>query len=150
MNTSFAARHCASVRLDASSGRAPLPLLVLLSVSILMTTSAIAQNQASASSNRYQVERANCFNGKSNQDSATCLKEANAALAESKKGKLNDGEAPYGKNAALRCQALDASNREACERRMRGEGTVSGSVEAGGVMRELVVETPVRQAEPAK
>ena len=35
-----------------------------------------------AAQSRYQSERAVCLHGLSNQDKATCLKEAGAALAE--------------------------------------------------------------------
>jgi hypothetical protein len=150
MNISLTSRQRAQARTGASCGSAPLSLLVLLCTSILMPASAIAQSQSAASASRYQVERANCFNGKSNQDSATCLREANAALAATKQGKLADSDAPYQKNAALRCQALQAGERDACERRMRGEGTVSGSVESGGVLRELVVQAPDKPADTAK
>jgi len=150
MNTSLTSRQQRRSRAGTSSGSAPLSMLVLLCASILMTTSAIAQSQSATSASRYQVERANCFNGRSNQDSATCLREANAALAASKQGKLADGETADQKNAALRCQALQSAERDACERRMHGEGTVSGSVESGGVLRELVVQTPDKPADTAK
>jgi hypothetical protein len=112
----------------------------------ITATPAFAQNQTQSSNDRYQVERANCYNGRSNEDGATCLKEANAALAEDRKGKLSVPGTPYQKNATLRCQALPATDKADCERRVHGEGTVSGSVEAGGVLHELVVQTPVTQS----
>lgn len=116
-------------------------LVIMLGLAATATP-ALAQNQPQTPTQRYQVERADCFNGRSNQDGATCLKEANAALAEGKKGKLSASGTPYQKNAAVRCQALPAADKGDCERRMRGEGSVSGSVESGGVLRELVVQTP--------
>ncbi len=128
--------------------------LCLIFLGLIATaTPALAQHQPQSPAERYQIERADCYNGRSNQDGATCLKEANAALAEDKKGKLATPGAPYQKNATLRCQALPAADKADCERRMRGEGTVSGSVESGGVSRELVVQTPVapkHAAEPAE
>ena len=106
-------------------------------------TPAFAQSRPQPPNSQYQVERANCYNGRSNQDGATCLKEANAALDEDRKGKLATTGVPYQKNAALRCQALPAADKADCEKRMRGEGSVSGSVESGGILRELTVQAPV-------
>ncbi len=105
-------------------------------------TPACAQNTPQSASDRYKAERADCYNGRSNEDRATCLKEAKAAFAEDRKGNLTVPGATYQKNAALRCQSLPATDKVDCEKRMRGEGTVSGSAESGGEMRELVVPSP--------
>jgi hypothetical protein len=110
---------------------------------VVTATPAIAQNQPQTPNGQYQIERAKCFNGKSNEDRATCLTEANAAFAANKKGKLTVNDAQYQNNAILRCQALPAADKVDCERRMHGEGTVSGSAETGGILRELEVQTSV-------
>ncbi|HEY2925842.1 hypothetical protein [Piscinibacter sp.] len=104
---------------------------------------------------RYQQERAVCTSGQSNQDRATCLREAGAAFAESQRDGLNDGAAPYVRNAGQRCERLPDEDRRACVARMQGQGTTSGSAAAGGIYRELVLpttEVPDRdpQAAPAK
>jgi len=102
-------------------------------------------NLADAESN-YRQERAACLNGLSNQDRATCLREAGAALAEAKRGRLADHqEANYSHNALLRCQRLPMEDREACEHRVNGDGIVSGSVPAGGLYREYheIIPAPV-------
>lgn len=91
---------------------------------------------------RYQQERATCMSGESHQDRATCLREAGAALAESKRGNLGGGMGQYEQNQLRRCDAHPAEDREDCLRRMRGEGTTSGSVEGGGIYRELRTTTP--------
>jgi len=97
---------------------------------------------------RYLKERAVCMNGMSNQDRATCLKEAGAARDEARHGRLNDGDAKYRRNARERCDALTGDEAADCRARMRGAGTTSGSVEAGGIFRETVtVET--KPADPA-
>jgi len=54
---------------------------------------------------------------------------------------LNDGQAQFEQNRVLRCDNQPAQDRPDCLRRMSGDGTTSGSVEGGGVLRELV--TPV-------
>jgi hypothetical protein len=116
--------------------------LIFLGLAVT-ATNAIAQNPPQTPNGQYQIERAKCFNGKSNEDRATCLTEANAAFAANKKGKLSVSDAQYQNNAVFRCQALPAADRVDCERRMHGEGTVSGSAETGGIFRELEVQTPV-------
>jgi hypothetical protein len=93
------------------------------------TSSAIAQ------------ERQNCIDGKTNQDQATCLREAGAAKQESQRGNLRDS-GDYGSNASKRCDTLPADQKADCERRSMGEGSVSGSVGSGGVVRELVTPVP--------
>ena len=98
---------------------------------------------------RYQQERAACLNGTSQQDRATCLKEAGAALAEARRARLDNGEDARAlrENALQRCKAQPPQDRDACERLARGEGTVSGSVGGGGLIKEVV--TPVIEPAPA-
>jgi hypothetical protein len=89
----------------------------------------------------YERDRAACMSGASGQDRETCLKEAGAALQESRRGNLEDGQAQFKQNRVLRCDNQPPQDRPDCLRRMNGEGTTSGTVEGGGVLRELV--TPV-------
>jgi hypothetical protein len=89
---------------------------------------------------RYQQERALCLNGESNQDRATCLREAGAALVEARRGGLNDDPTQFGRNAIQRCERLPGEDRLACEIRMQGFGTTTGSVASGGIYRELIIE----------
>ena len=77
--------------------------------------------------------------GQSNQDRATCLKEAGAALKEAKMGRLSSDQSAFKQNSLLRCNALPADERVACQRRIEGDGTTTGSVRDGGLLRELVV-----------
>lgn len=86
-------------------------------------------------------ERANCVAGNTNQDQATCLREAGAAKQEAQRGNLRDS-GDYAGNASKRCAALPAEEKADCERRAMGEGSVSGSVGSGGVVRELVTPVP--------
>ena len=93
---------------------------------------------------RYQQDRAACISGQSYQDRATCLREAGAALQEAKRGRIGDGQGSYEQNRLIRCDRLSAGDREDCLRRMHGEGTVSGSVESGGIYRELRTTVPAQ------
>ncbi|MES2073443.1 MAG: hypothetical protein V4488_24025 [Pseudomonadota bacterium] len=114
------------------------------SAATVMAPGRLAQAQAN-----YQRERALCMSGQSNQDRATCLKEAGAALADAKNGRLYEVDrSDYQRNALLRCQqqALP-EDKETCERRLR-EGAVSGSVAAGGVLREYHEVIPAPATTP--
>jgi hypothetical protein len=91
---------------------------------------------------RYQSEKAACLSGQSHQDRATCLKEAGAALAESRTRKPIPEQANYEQHALIRCNALPADDRVACQRRIQGEGSSSGSVEGGGLIRTIVTPVP--------
>lgn len=91
---------------------------------------------------RYEQERARCLNGQSHQDQATCLREAASAYAEARAGRLGNGpQAQYQRNAQARCERLPADDRADCLQRMQGHGTISGSVEGGGIYRETVTVT---------
>jgi hypothetical protein len=90
---------------------------------------------------RYQQERAVCISGQSHQDRDTCLREAGAELQAAKLGKLAEGSGSYEQNQLARCERLPASDRDDCVRRL-SDGTVSGSVEGGGIYRELRTTVP--------
>jgi hypothetical protein len=124
-----------------------LAIAVILAFGALAyATPASAAEAETTATARYQQERAACMNGSSNQARATCLREAGAALAETRKGQAAGTAADYERNAAARCERLPDADRKDCLARMKGAGTTSGSVSGGGIYRELVtreVGTPV-------
>jgi hypothetical protein len=95
----------------------------------------------------YQKERMNCETGNTQQDKATCLKEAGAALDEKRRGRLDNSGSPAA-NATDRCHGLPEKDRADCLARVMGpkrpnqKVTVSGSVEGGGVIKETTTTTP--------
>lgn len=104
-----------------------------------------AANPMAAAQAAYERDRAACLSGQSAEDQATCLKEAGAALAMARRagGKLPDESAQFlAENAVRRCQAVLAADRYACRQMALGGGTVSGSVEGGGVLKEFVTTVP--------
>lgn len=114
---------------------------------MLLVAGAAMAAKTSEAQLRYQQERKACLSGASNQDRATCLREAGAALQEAGRGRLSaGGGATLGDNALARCGALPPADRDECVTRMR-EGTTSGSAAQGGVLRELVRPVP---AQPVK
>ncbi len=96
----------------------------------------------SAEQARYQKERAACADGRSNQDRATCLKEAEAAHAMDRQGKLAGASKNFTRNARERCKVLTGDEQRDCLARMDGQGTTTGSVAAGGTLTELVTQVP--------
>lgn len=123
------------------SGRMSWPTLALLAALVPTSVIAASHVDAAAMRARFEQERDVCNSGRSNQSRATCLREANAAYAEARAGKLDDGAAPYAMNATLRCDALQGDDHRDCLIRMHGGGTTSGSVAEGGIYRELVTHT---------
>jgi hypothetical protein len=93
------------------------------------------------SSGSYASEVQACKAGRTGEDLATCLKEARNAQADRKRGVLDNSTVQFQANARARCNALGGEDKAACEARMMGYGTVSGSVSSGGLLRE--VETVV-------
>lgn len=122
-----------------------LSLLICAGLSGAGVSAAPAAGASGDAPSRYQQERAACTSGQSGQDRATCLKEAGAAKEEARRGNLDEHPAGLKGNAKDRCNALAGDERTDCLARMNGEGTVSGSVKGGGLLRE---KKTVVQGEP--
>ncbi|MOA09586.1 hypothetical protein D3C78_1294270 [compost metagenome] len=72
--------------------------------------------------------------------------EAAAVRAEERAGRMPRGETmdQYQRNAQARCEAFrEPEDRNSCVERVRS-AAVSGSVQGGGVLRELTEEVPVK------
>lgn len=113
----------------------------LLCVSTALAVNARTPADAQA---RYRQDIAVCNSGTSNQDPVTCRREAKSALAEASRGGLKDARGQYQQNALRRCDTQQGDDRTACEARVRGEGSVEGSVAGGGVLRESVTVVPAK------
>ena len=91
----------------------------------------------------FERELAVCHGKPSNEDRANCLREANAAYAEARRGRSTATDpAQLAANALKRCDALPEADRKDCVARMQGQGTIRGSVAEGGIYRELVTRVP--------
>ena len=119
---------------------APTLCLVLASLAAPYAAAA-GKADVSAAKERYQEERARCMQS-ATEDQKACLREAGAALQASRRGQLSEDDSDFEKNKLARCGYLRDADRADCERRMHGEGTVSGSVESGGIYRELRTIVP--------
>jgi hypothetical protein len=123
--------HSNSSRASCSDRTFACALSVFAFGVTLLATSAHA-----APNSRYQEARQACLSGQTYESKEVCLKEAAAAAGEAKKGNLTDTPDRYRQNALARCNVLPQADRDACARRVEGDGTTSGSVEGGGIYRE--------------
>lgn len=119
--------------------RRPRALLLAACSAVLLAAPLAASAAGSGSAANYRHERQMCLTGQTHQDRATCLKEARNAYADARRGRLDNGETQQqlAANALRRCDVHPAADRAACERMMRGEGRTAGSVEGGGILREM-------------
>jgi hypothetical protein len=113
--------------------RLPLALLLLLGAGAA-NTAPNADAQA-----RYQKERAACTQGQTQQSQRDCLREAEAAYAELRRGKMDEVGTPDARNSIMRCDVHTGDERLACLARMQGQGSTSGSAATGGILRESTV-----------
>jgi len=86
----------------------------------------------------YHADEQACQSGASGQTLDACMKEARAVLARSPTEDPSVNAEQRVRNSMGRCEAQTGDDRTACLARMRGEGSVSGSVSGGGMLRELV------------
>lgn len=126
-----------------SRGACAVTLVLAAALSPVLADAAVTDSPEAT----YQSDRADCLAGRTQQDLKTCLYEAISARGAARKGLLTT-ESPQvlSDNAQQRCQAQAAGpDRLACERMAQGEGTVSGSVAAGGELHELTTVVPPKR-----
>ena len=119
-----------------------LPLLAIVLATGPASHAALAQNTASEAEARYHADVKHCHE-QTTQDVRDCLREAGAALYEARRGQLVTGTPSYVDNQRARCETLSGEAREDCLRLMENAGArVSGSVEGGGILREMTITIP--------
>jgi hypothetical protein len=116
---------------------------IALTFAVIPAAWSAGNNALDQAQRQFQQERAYCISGQSQQDRATCLKEATNAYAEARRGALNNsGNANFSHNAVQRCKAQPAADQDDCVQRIMGAGSAQGSVKGGGMLRET--ESPAR------
>lgn len=94
---------------------------------------------------QYQQDMRACERMSPLQDSDACRTEARNALAEARKGQLQDpANVPYRHNARERCDVFTGQDRRDCLARIQTPTREQGSVEEGGVLRERITILPSR------
>ena len=106
----------------------------LLSLSALAVTPTVSQ-QAAEINAKFERDKANCLAGKPGAARTACLTEATKARSSARNAPIHD-DATYRDNKFDRCRVLSGDEARDCFARMKGDGTTSGSVEAGGLLRE--------------
>ena len=134
----MSAKHSRSRRSLVSFGVAALLAVTAATAQVASGTTGID------SSGSYQQEVNACMTGKTQQDQATCLREARNAQSDKKRGVLDNSGSQFDSNAATRCNVLTGEEQAACLARVQGFGSTTGSVAAGGLLRE--VETVILPA----
>ena len=120
--------------------RFPLFPPVFSAALLVVCAAATAQTPAMDAHARHGQDREKCMTHNTQDSLATCLREANNAAADKRRGVLDSGT-NYAANALARCDVLTGEDKAACQARIAGYGSTSGSVAGGGVIRE--VETVV-------
>lgn len=99
---------------------------------------------------QYEQDVAKCKSGNTNQDRATCMREAGAARDEANRQNLKEGSTgQHQQNMVDRCNRLPAASRQDCLTQMSSPSNVRGSVQGGGVLRETVIPVPAGEVPPA-
>lgn len=132
----------------------PLSLLMAVAACLAPLTAGAAASSDQADRRAiYERDRAACETGRSTQERGLCLHDVTVAYRMPHTNKPYDLDpSTYLRNQALRCGPLKDKDLEACMARMRGAGSTSGSVETGGILRELTtvevgpVETDTKPA----
>ena len=97
--------------------------------------------------------RAACPYGQATDGSTHCMSKADFEVAKARQSALDRDPAQYTRNALQRCDSLKGDDRTDCWARIRGQGIATGSVEGGGIYRELVTRevgpVPAAAALPA-
>lgn len=145
-----AAGRAATARRRARDACAAIVLCATCALPAASAAFAAGPNGAPGVEARYRQERERCERIEPAADRATCLREAAAARAEARHGRLANGAHDpirYLENALRRCEPLPPEDRADCEYRVRGGGTTRGSVEEGGIYRETVTREVERPRE---
>lgn len=99
---------------------------------------AAAKSEAARSPASAKPARAGCPYGIATDGSVNCMTKADFEERRSRQAALEADPAQYLRNALVRCESLKGDDRQDCVSRIQGQGTTTGSVEGGGIYRELV------------
>jgi hypothetical protein len=125
-------------------------VFALASPVALAASPAAGSSQTSAINAQYQREVARCKSGQTNEDPATCLKEAGAARQQALQGGLDNQPGVnqnYSQNALDRCKLVPAAQRKDCMALMQDPSQTEGSVGSGGVLRKYEYQVPVQPSQ---
>jgi uncharacterized membrane protein len=124
----------------------PLTLrVVFTSIALIVCVPSSAAPKSVNKDNTTRSPR--CSYGIAQDGTNNCMSKAEYDITASRQNVLDADPAQYMRNALVRCDSLKGDDQKDCLSRIRGGGTVSGSVEGGGLYRELVTIIPGKPAE---
>jgi uncharacterized membrane protein len=121
--------------------------VAFLSITLALCLPSSAAMKSATKENPSSARSSRCTYGIAQDGSNNCMSKAEFNITTSRQSALDSDPAQYMRNALARCENLKGDDREDCLSRIRGGGTISGSVEAGGLYRELVTIIPGKPAE---
>lgn len=138
----------------SNSSHSRKALMAYGAAALLAVTAATAQVATGAAgidnTGDYRHEVQSCLSGNTQEDRATCLREARNAHAEKIRGRLDNGQqSRFEANSVARCDVQTGDDKAACKARVMGFGDSSGSVAGGGVLRQVETVVPPSQADTA-
>jgi hypothetical protein len=116
--------------------------LMCLALVISMPSSSATKSTTKGNSARSSP----CAYGIAQDGTKNCMSKAEYDITTSRQNVLDADPEQYMRNALIRCDSLKGDDRKDCLSRIRGGGTVSGSIEGGGLYRELVTIIPGKPA----
>jgi hypothetical protein len=113
--------------------------LLGLALLLMCSTAAQADNAQEMHQRQrvYQQDRQHCLSGQSQQDQASCLREAGAARQQNRAATTPPDAEQLLANSLQRCATFTGDAHQSCLARMQGQGKVYGSATEGGILREL-------------
>lgn len=115
--------------------------VLLLAAGVAASAVAGAAAPAAARPSADRPTSARCPYGIATDGSPNCMTKADFEVMRARQDALDRDPAQYVRNAMVRCERLEGDDRKDCIARIGGKGTTSGSVEGGGIYRELVTRT---------
>jgi hypothetical protein len=112
----------------------------LVAATVLASAAALAAPKAAAADSPAGKGQwnSNCTYGHTHTPSGTCMTKADFDETRAREAALDADPSQYMRNALVRCERLAGDDRKDCVSRIQGQGTKSGSVEGGGIYRELI------------
>jgi len=126
-----------------------LGLVTVAAIVVIAVLPAPARAAAGTPQSRYRQDVAACGRITARDAHQNCLSEASTTYAMTQPTAAGEQPDQLSRNALRRCEPLPADQRADCVARMKGEGTVSGSVDGGGVLRTLTTVVPPPAADAA-
>jgi uncharacterized membrane protein len=121
--------------------------VALTSLALFVCFPSLAAMKSVSKENHGSARPSRCLYGIAQDGTKNCMSKAEFNITTSRQTALDADPAQYMRNALTRCESLKGDDRADCLSRIRGGGTVTGSVEAGGLYRELVTIIPGKPAD---